>query len=337
MIDINELRQSLGAVQPEEVAELLDRLEEVEKERDWHAERCEDAMNECATLRVKIEAMECMEKQEPSREWWDSLIADLSAIDCVYRGDPSYAHDAYWLRERVMQMFEQRSRDGNQWCALFGENIQDGVVGFGDGPDAAMWAFDEAWREKLPPAPIGVVERKIKPLRRSSAMTDITPRASAPSVFSFESTSVRTFADDHGEPWFCAADVCAVLGYRNPSDAVAKHCRTPGVAKREMGVVTGKKANGEDAVQQVEQAFINEGNLYRLIIKSRKPEAERFETWVMEEVLPPSARPGSTSPSPTPTTPAIPSRSTRPTLCASCSPTPPSSATPATANSRARS
>lgn len=47
---------------------------------------------------------------------------------------------------------------------------------------------------RVPPAPIGVVERKIKPLRRSSAMTDITPRASAPSVFSFESTSVRTFA-----------------------------------------------------------------------------------------------------------------------------------------------
>ena len=44
-------------------------------------------------------------------------------------------------------------RDGDQWCALLGENIQDGVVGFGDSPDAAMWAFDEAWREKLPPAP----------------------------------------------------------------------------------------------------------------------------------------------------------------------------------------
>ena len=43
--------------------------------------------------------------------------------------------------------------DGNQWCALFGDNIQEGVVGFGDSPDAAMWAFDEAWREKLPPAP----------------------------------------------------------------------------------------------------------------------------------------------------------------------------------------
>ena len=44
-------------------------------------------------------------------------------------------------------------RDGNQWCALLGENIQDGVIGFGDSPDAAMWAFDEAWREKLPLAP----------------------------------------------------------------------------------------------------------------------------------------------------------------------------------------
>lgn len=43
--------------------------------------------------------------------------------------------------------------DGNQWCALFGENIQEGVVGFGDSPDAAMWAFDAAWRERLPPAP----------------------------------------------------------------------------------------------------------------------------------------------------------------------------------------
>ncbi len=65
MIDINELRQSLGAIQPEEVSELLDRLEAAEKERDWHAGRCEDAMNECAALRAKIEAME---RQEPVGE-----------------------------------------------------------------------------------------------------------------------------------------------------------------------------------------------------------------------------------------------------------------------------
>ena len=39
--------------------------------------------------------------------------------------------------------------DGNQWCALYGENLQDGVVGFGDSPYEAMEAFDKAWFEKL--------------------------------------------------------------------------------------------------------------------------------------------------------------------------------------------
>lgn len=42
------------------------------------------------------------------------------------------------------------SIDGNKWCALYGENLQDGVAGFGDSPDEACTAFDKAWREKLP-------------------------------------------------------------------------------------------------------------------------------------------------------------------------------------------
>lgn len=37
------------------------------------------------------------------------------------------------------------SMDGSQWCALYGDNLQDGVCGFGDTPDAAMRAFDQAW------------------------------------------------------------------------------------------------------------------------------------------------------------------------------------------------
>ena len=39
--------------------------------------------------------------------------------------------------------------DGDQWCALLGENIQEGVVGFGDSPDAAMRSFDAEWCKKL--------------------------------------------------------------------------------------------------------------------------------------------------------------------------------------------
>lgn len=42
------------------------------------------------------------------------------------------------------------SIDGDQWCALHGENLQDGVAGFGDSPDEAYRAFDRAWYEKLP-------------------------------------------------------------------------------------------------------------------------------------------------------------------------------------------
>ena len=55
-------------------------------------------------LQAKIEAKE----QEPPRGWWDDLIADISAIDCMYRGSPTYAHDAYWMRDRVVWMLKQR-------------------------------------------------------------------------------------------------------------------------------------------------------------------------------------------------------------------------------------
>lgn len=98
----------------------------------------------------------------------------------------------------------------------------------------------------------------------------------APVLFSFENTEVRTFADDKGEMWFSAGEVCSILGYRNPRDATVKHCRAKGVAKRDTLTPGGPQ----------ELTFINEPNLYRLIVRSRKPEAERFEAWVMETVLP---------------------------------------------------
>lgn len=42
------------------------------------------------------------------------------------------------------------SIDGNQWCALYGEDLQDGVAGFGDSPADAMRDFDRNWFAKLP-------------------------------------------------------------------------------------------------------------------------------------------------------------------------------------------
>ncbi|HHK4226600.1 TPA: Bro-N domain-containing protein [Pseudomonas aeruginosa] len=93
--------------------------------------------------------------------------------------------------------------------------------------------------------------------------------------FKFDAREVRTLLIDD-QPWFCVADICRVLGYSNSRDALAKHCREKGVAKRDTLTTKGRQA----------LTFINEGNLYRLIIKSRKEEAQRFESWVCDEVLP---------------------------------------------------
>jgi prophage antirepressor-like protein len=90
----------------------------------------------------------------------------------------------------------------------------------------------------------------------------------------------------NNDVWFCGKDVCKVLGYERPSDALSLHCRDPYTVKRDVGVVTGYKKNGEPAIKQIPMIFINEGNLYRLILKSNMPKAEAFESWVCDEVLP---------------------------------------------------
>ena len=136
---------------------------------------------------------------------------------------------------------------------------------------------------QFPPTMFGsVVSGSLNELE-AHIMTTTNSGAFAPVVFQFQSTNIRTFADDNGEPWFCANDVCEVLGYANPRDAISKHCRQGGVAKRDTPSISGDQ----------EMTFINEGNLYRLIVKSRKPEAEKFEQLVMDEILPAIRKTGS--------------------------------------------
>ena len=49
-----------------------------------------------------------------------------------------------------MMLLPKLTIDGDQWCALFGDSLRDGVVGFGDTPDEAYRDFDKAWFAKLP-------------------------------------------------------------------------------------------------------------------------------------------------------------------------------------------
>ena len=92
----------------------------------------------------------------------------------------------------------------------------------------------------------------------------------------------------NGKFYFPAAKVATILGYKRPDNAIVRHCilNYPWALKQGVGVQTGIKADGTPAMQTVEMNFIDEGNLYRLISKSKLPLAQQFERWVFDEVLP---------------------------------------------------
>ena len=84
---------------------------------------------------------------------------------------------------------------------------------------------------------------------------------------------IRTL-EENGTVLFCGIDVATALGYSKPRNALATHCK--GALKR--GALT------DGGIQ--EMSFIPEGDVYRLIARSKLPTAERFESWVFDEVLP---------------------------------------------------
>ncbi len=98
---------------------------------------------------------------------------------------------------------------------------------------------------------------------------------------------VRVIDDNaSGELLFCANDVTNALGYSNGRDAISRHVDIRDVVKHDMGVVTGKKADGTDAYQTVVTTFINESGVYSLIFSSKQERAKEFKHWVTSEVLP---------------------------------------------------
>ena len=76
--------------------------------------------------------------------------------------------------------------------------------------------------------------------------------------------------------WFPAIKVAEILGYTNPRKAIRDHAKEKGVTIRSV------LSNGG----MQDKKFIDEGNLYRLITRSKLPQAERFEEWIFEDVLP---------------------------------------------------
>lgn len=92
--------------------------------------------------------------------------------------------------------------------------------------------------------------------------------------FAFEEHLVR-IVDIDGAPWFVANDICRALDLSNPRKAVAD------LDEDERGVTTSDTLGGNQQVN-----IISEPGVYRLVFRSRKPEAERFKRWLAHEVLP---------------------------------------------------
>lgn len=105
-------------------------------------------------------------------------------------------------------------------------------------------------------------------------MSDLSP-------FTYNGVPVRVVRDDAGEPWFVAADVCAVLEHSNSRMVVA------GLDDDERGV---RKVDTPSGVQSM--VCVSEAGLYGLVIRSHKAEAKAFRRWVTHEVLPSIRRTG---------------------------------------------
>ncbi len=87
---------------------------------------------------------------------------------------------------------------------------------------------------------------------------------------------IRT-VEENNKVMFCGKDVATALGYADPKKAVIQHCKEDGVANYPLIDSMGREQQAK---------FINEGNVYRLITHSKLPGAEKFESWVFDEVLP---------------------------------------------------
>ena len=108
--------------------------------------------------------------------------------------------------------------------------------------------------------------------------------AGALCAYQFDSWRVRVILRD-GEPWWVLADVCEALGLTNPT-IVAERIHEEDKAKFDLGL-PGQKPT-----------IINEPGLYAAILRSNKPEAERFKYWITHDVLPSIRKTGSYSVAP---------------------------------------
>lgn len=98
-------------------------------------------------------------------------------------------------------------------------------------------------------------------------------------IFKFENNEVRTKVINN-EPYFALTDVCKILEIANVGN-VATRLHKEGIRSMDISEISGF-----GGIRTYKINFINESNLYKCIFQSRKTEAEKFQDWVITEVLP---------------------------------------------------
>ena len=123
---------------------------------------------------------------------------------------------------------------------------------------------------------------------KSGAQSSKNKKKAAP-VRVFENPEfgmVRMATDEKGEPWFCAKDLCDVLGYKRADNAVRQHVNQHDALKQCVWVEVGKKKDGTPAKRLTPMIFVNESGFYALVLGSKLASAVKFKDWVTSVVLP---------------------------------------------------
>ena len=98
--------------------------------------------------------------------------------------------------------------------------------------------------------------------------------------------TVRTATDEKGEPWFCAKDLCEVLGYKRADNAVRQHVNLLDALKQCIKVEDHIKRDGTIRERLIQMIFVNESGFYALVLGSKLASAVKFKDWVTSVVLP---------------------------------------------------
>lgn len=94
--------------------------------------------------------------------------------------------------------------------------------------------------------------------------------------FDYHGKTITVLTKDDGSIWFYANEICRIAGFANPRDAISNHIRP-----HQKDVVNGDTPGGTQKL-----TIINEGGLYRLLLRTKLKAAHKFQDWVTDTVIP---------------------------------------------------